>query len=221
MHTCTHTYTHNSDKCMQWIFMKMETHLLPEDCLIPKGLILPLFLSRYLLLLVQSAHRFAQKKPNMNVFLLSSTTHCRPKTRRATAQTFHIHHTCKTSSVISLCYMIDHHEYLSSFMQLYKRMTAFTVKCDLLEWTSRSFKLKSNCRVYCAYPKTKFETNPFTTVLTNEMINNIKSQEWAVLPCNETSLSITKLDLETSARFLCVHSGYMVCTVPSLRKWMG
>ena len=49
-----------------------------------------------------------------------------------------------------LPYRINHHEDLSCFMQLYNtinaQVLAFLSPCDL-EWTSRSFKLESNCRV--------------------------------------------------------------------------
>ena len=69
-------------------------------------------------------------------------------TRRANAQTIHIRHTYRTFSQSSLLH--NPHEHVSCFMQLYNRMTlqvlVFSWPCDL-EWISRSFKLKSHCRV--------------------------------------------------------------------------
>ena len=49
-------------------------------------------------------------------------------TRRANAQTIHVCHTYRTSSLSSL--LRKHHEYLSCFMQLYDRMTAHKLSCN-------------------------------------------------------------------------------------------
>ena len=66
----------------------------------------------------------------------------------------------------NLPYIINHHIYLSCFMQLYNRMNAqvlvFLYPCDF-ELTSRSVKLYH----------TKFETNQFTSDQTNDDVNCI------------------------------------------------
>ena len=68
------------------------------------------------------------------------------KNERENATMIYIHHKGLLHS--HLPYIINHKEHLSCFMQLFNRMTAqvlaFPWPCDV-EWTSRSFKLESNC----------------------------------------------------------------------------